>query len=130
MKIKKFVPLIVLVLVLILELLPYGAVLNFADPERAPWRETFSYFSLTPFGFANFGPFITAILTCVMLVLALVYLIKPIPKVLVTWKVVAVIAIAASIAPLIFGLSCYSVIGGLISVLLVAEYFTFRNLKQ
>ena len=49
---------------LILELLPYGAVLRFARPDGAePFRQTFSYFNLTPFGYANFGPFLTAVLT-------------------------------------------------------------------
>lgn len=56
---------------LILELLPNGVVLNFANPEGEPWRHTYSYFSLTPFGYANFGPFLTAILTCVLLALEL-----------------------------------------------------------
>ena len=36
MKTKKIVPMVILVFVLILEILPYGAVLNFANPEGEP----------------------------------------------------------------------------------------------
>ena len=54
--------------ILVLELLPNGVVLNFANPEGAPWRKTYSYFSLTPFGYANFGPFITSVLTCILII--------------------------------------------------------------
>lgn len=45
---------------LVLELLPWGAVLVFGRPAEdgtiGRFRETFSYFSLTPAGYANFFP--------------------------------------------------------------------------
>ena len=48
---KKRLPLLLFpVLALILEALPYGAVLQFARPAAAPLRELYSYFDLTPFG--------------------------------------------------------------------------------
>lgn len=123
MKIKKFISLIILVMILILELLPYGAICNFkAGPEKGLIRETYSYFDLTPFGYANFGPFLTAVLTCIMLVFAVLCLLKPLPKIRSIWKVLSVIAIVASLAPIMFGLHFYSVVGGAISILLVAEY--------
>ena len=64
----------ILIAILVLEVLPYGAVLHFANPEGEPFRETFSYFDLTPYGYANFGPFITAILMCVLLILSVIKL--------------------------------------------------------
>ena len=67
---KKRLPLLLFpVLALILEALPYGAVLQFARPAAAPLRELYSYFDLTPFGYANFAPLFTALGTCVLLVL-------------------------------------------------------------
>ena len=66
---KRFLYLIFPAVALILEILPFGAVCNFANPDGEPWRETFSYFSLTPFGYANAGPFITAVITCIVFVL-------------------------------------------------------------
>ena len=58
---KRLLYLFLPIVTLILEILPYGAVCNFANPEGKPWRMTFSYFDLTPFGYANFAPFLTAI---------------------------------------------------------------------
>ena len=107
----------ILIVILVLELLPYGAVLHFGNPEGEPLRETFSYFDLTPYGYANFGPFITAILTCVLLVISIINLLVDNDKIKSTIKIVSLIALVASLAPLI--VNCYSVIGGIISFLLL-----------
>ena len=56
--------------------LPMGAVCTFAISPTERVRETFSYFSLIPFGYANFAPLITAILTVVVLLLSLISLKK------------------------------------------------------
>lgn len=107
---------------LILELLPYGAVLNFANPEGEPWCRTYSYFSLTPFGYANFGPFITAIPTCVLLVLVAIYLFKPSKGLNTAIMNVAGFATVASLMPLMFGFDYITVIGVIITVLLAGTF--------
>ena len=107
----------ILIVILVLELLPYGAVLHFGNPEGEPLRETFSYFDMTPYGYANFGPFITAILTCVLLVISIIHLLVDNDKIKTTIKIVSLIALVASLAPLL--VDCYSVIGGAISFLLL-----------
>ena len=38
--------LVILIVILVLEILPYGAVLHFGNPEGEPFRETFSYFDV------------------------------------------------------------------------------------
>ena len=43
-----------------LEILPLGAVCIFAPSPTERVKETFSYFSPIPFGYANFAPLITA----------------------------------------------------------------------
>ena len=48
---------------LILEILPYGAVLVFAPGPGEQLYRTFSYFSLTPLGYANVFPMATGVLT-------------------------------------------------------------------
>ena len=108
----------ILILIVVSELLPYGAVLHFGNPEGEPLRETFSYFDLTPYGYANSGPFITAILTCVLLVLAFIGLLAHYGRIRVMISIVSVAALATSLAPIF--VSCYSVLGGVISVLLLA----------
>ena len=110
----------ILIVILVLELLPYGAVLHFGNPEGEPFRATFSYFDLIPYGYANFGPFITAILTCVLLVLSIINLLVETGKIKTIIKIVSLIAFVISLAPLL--VNCYSVLGGAISVLLLLVF--------
>ena len=122
MKIKKSLFVVLPLVALILELLPNGVVLNFANPEGEPWRRTYSYFSLTPFGYANFGPFITAILTCVLLVLVVIYLFKPRKELNTAILNVSGFATAASLMPLMFGFDYITVFGIIITILLAGTF--------
>lgn len=58
-------------LTIVLEALPLGAVCTFAPSPTERVRETFSYFSLIPFGYANFAPLITAIISLMPLMYGL-----------------------------------------------------------
>ena len=118
---KRWLYLILPLVTLVLEILPYGAVCNFANPEGEPWRKTFSYFDLTPFGYAHFAPFLTALATCVVLVLLLVYVFADKPSVIKAAKGVLGVAAVLSLCPLLFGISYFSVVGALISASLIAE---------
>ncbi len=122
MKIKKSLFVVLPLATLILELLPNGVVLNFANPEGEPWRRTYSYFSLTPFGYANVGPFITAILTCILLVLVAVYLFKPRNGLNTAILNVSGFATAAFLMPLMFGFDYITVIGVIITLLLAGTF--------
>ena len=122
MKIKKGLFVVLPLVALILELLPNGVVLNFANPEGEPWRRTYSYFSMMPFGYANFGPLITAILTCVLLVLMAIYLFKPRKGLNTAILNVSGFATAASLMPLMFGFDYITVIGVIITVLLAGIF--------
>ena len=106
---------------LVLEILPYGAVLNFANPEGDSWRKTFSYFDLTPFGYANFAPFLTAIITCAILVFLLVYLFTGKAKMIAIAKTLLCVGVVLSLCPLLFGIHYFSIIGALITASLAAE---------
>lgn len=117
----------VLIAILVLELLPYGAVLNFANAEGEALRSTYSYFDLTPYGYANFGPFITAILTCILLVTSFVNLLVDSRKLRASIRIVSVVALLISLAPLL--INCYSVWGGAISLLLLLV-FTISSEKE
>lgn len=119
---KKFPMLILPLAALILEILPYGAVCVFAVDEGERIRQTFSYFDLTPFGYANFGPFITAILTCVLIVLTVVYALKESKGLNTAIMNVSGIATAASLMPLLYGINFFSAIGAVVSVFLAATF--------
>ena len=118
---KKLVMLCTTLIALVLEILPYGAVCNFANPEGDPWRKTFSYFNLTPYGYANFAPFLTAITTCVILAFLLIYLFVGKTKPITVAKVLLCVGVILSLCPLLFGISYFSIVGALITASLIAE---------
>ena len=115
---KKIIVLCILLCTLVLEILPYGAVCNFGNPEGEPFRETFSYFSFTPYGYANFSPLITAVLTCVLLLVVLIAIVfkKELGK---KTSILAGIASILSLCPLLYGIAYYSIVGALISLTLI-----------
>lgn len=122
---KRLVYLIIPIITLILEILPYGAVCNFAfqnaDGSIGRKRELFSYFDLIPYGYANFAPFLTAILTCVILLLLIIFCITSNRHIFASVKIVVCICIVLSLCPLIFGINYFSVVGALITLSLIAE---------
>ena len=113
---------------LVLEILPYGAVCNFMNIEGEPWRITFSYFSLTPYGYANFGPFLTAVLTCILILALGIYTLKEFKKLRSFSKFVSCVATATSLWPLLLGISYFSVVGALISLCLITEILILKHL--
>jgi hypothetical protein len=125
---KKILMLCTAMVAFVLEIIPYGAVCNFANPEGKPWRRTYSYFDLTPFGYANFAPFIVAILTCALIIMIVVSIVikKPMKTPILA---VSVISTVLSFAPLLYGISYFSVVGAFISLaLLVTAIISFiRN---
>ena len=122
---KKMITLALLFSALVLEILPYGAVCNFGNPEGEPWRVTYSYFSMIPYGYGDFGPLITAILTCIMLIIIVISILikkdwsKPI-------TIISAIATLTSLAPLMFGISNFSIVGTMISACILATFVISR----
>lgn len=112
---KKFILLAAVITALVLEILPYGAVCNFANPEGVSFRRTYSYFDLTPFGYANFSPFTVAVLTVALLILTVISILtkKQLRTPLLT---VSALATLISPAPLLYGISFFSLVGALITV--------------
>ncbi len=116
---KKLIVLCILLCTLVLEILPYGAVCNFANPEGPPHRATYSYFSMIPYGYAHFSPLITALLTCVLLLIVIIAFIFK--KELGTkTAVLSGIASVISLCPMLYGIDDYSIVGALISLCLIA----------
>ncbi len=122
---KKMITLALLLSALILEILPYGAVCNFANPEGEPWRKTYSYFSMIPYGYGDFGPLITALLTCVLLVIIILSILlkKDWGK---SISIISAIATLTSLAPLMFGFSNFSLVGAMISACILATFVISR----
>ena len=119
---KRIALLVLPLTALILELLPSGVVLRFANPEGEPWVRTYCHFDLTPFGYANFGPLITAVLTCILLLLVVIYLIKPRKGLNTAIMNVSGFGALAAFAPVMFGLEYLTVIGIVVGLLLAATF--------
>lgn len=109
------------VITLILEILPYGAVCNFYTPDEGKIRRTFSYFSLTPYGYANFAPLLCALVTLPVIVTLLIFAFNADKRVIHVTKILLVLDVLLSLCPLIFGISMFSIVGALISLTLIAE---------
>lgn len=109
------------VLAIILESLPFGVVMYFLNMEGPDFRRTFSYFDLISVGYGHFGPILTAIFSCVLLALAILYTIflrKGIRKAIFAFSLLAVIA---SLTPLLSGLRSFSLINAVVTILLLLE---------
>ena len=128
---KRLLYVLLPIVTLILEILPYGAVCNFANPEGEPFRKTFSYFDLTPFGYANFAPLITAVITCIVFLLIVIFCITGNPKWACKARNILYVGAAFSLGPLVLGVRFFSIVGALITASLIAELlviqFTLRK---
>ena len=99
-----------------LEVFFRGAVLQFGMPDGESIRRVYSYFGLMPFGYANVGPFFTALLTVALLVLCLLRLrFAQLQRAI---GIVGAIAVCTSLTPLMFGVAYFSVVGAVITLLL------------
>ncbi|MEY8574529.1 hypothetical protein AALD01_08975 [Oscillospiraceae bacterium 21-37] len=120
---KRAVMVLFPLLALVLELLPCGVVLWFGNLQNGAVemeRETYSYFAPGPIGYANFGPFITAWATVLLLAVSCVYWFKGKGR----WAIAALSmgTAALSLLPLLmFGTEYFSAVGGLITLALAAQ---------
>lgn len=126
---KRLLYLILPIVALVLEILPYGAICNFANFEGEAFRRTYSYFSMIPFGYANFAPFLTGLITCVVVLLLLIYLFTAKSSIINATRIVLCVGVVISLCPLLFGISFFSIIGGLISLSLGIELFLLFAFK-
>ena len=118
---KRLFYLILPVLTLILEALPFGVVCVFAAGPDQVYRETFSYFDLLPFGYANFAPLITAVLTCAAFALLVFYCITGRYVASKAAKYLLCVCTAFSLGPLFLGIRFYSITAFLITLTLLGE---------
>ena len=116
---RKLIAICILLAAIVLEALPCGVVLRFANPEGEPWRHTYSYFSPTPYGYASIFPLITAILTCALLLLLIISIIlkKELRK---SALILSATASVTSLCPLLFMPDEFTAVGAGISLCLIA----------
>ena len=96
-----------------------GVEMHFMAPpdEDIPYYVTYApYFSLLPFGYANFGPLLTAILASVAFILSVIRLFVASRRLSAAILVITIIAMVISVMPLLL---VFTFIGGAITALLV-----------
>lgn len=119
------------VLTVILEILPYGAVCVFSDGVTE-YRETYSYFDLRPFGYANFSPLITAVLSCVILVLCIILCFRKSQKINKALATLSGLAAVISFVPFLMGLGFrfYGVCAAAITALLAVIFILALSVEK
>ena len=121
MKILGIARLVCCVAAVVIQILPLGAVLRFGitaqDGTVSFSFENYSYFDITPFGYAMFNYMICAVLTAIASLLSLLRTVtrsrRQTPV-----TVLSAIALAMSLVPYIFG--AYNIFTIIVSVLLAA----------
>ena len=121
MKLKRILAFLFATSALILECLPYGAVLKFAVDEGKTERKFFSFFDLTVYGNANFYPLLTGILTVLLLCLLTIGTVKKSEKIEKSAFLIAFSATAMSVLPILRGWESSSLVGGIITACLLAS---------
>lgn len=128
---RKIAMTILSVLTLIFEILPYGAVCVFSDGETE-YRRTFSYFSLVPYGYANFSPLITAVFSCVILVLCVILCFRKSQRLSKALATLSGLAAVISFMPFFigFGFRFYGVCAAAITALLAVIFILALSVKN
>lgn len=129
-KMKKIIAWILSVAVIVLEALPFGVTMRFASPNpNEVLVSTHSYFSLLPYGYGDFGPLLTAVLSVALLVALSVYCYKN--KGIIAIRIFAVLAVFTSVLPVIMlGFSQVNPVSACITGLLIAECVLFFKMED
>jgi hypothetical protein len=78
-------------------------------------------FDLTPFGNANFAPFLTALATCAMLLLLIGYALTNREGLRRKAAITSAVGAVLSLCPLLLGIAYYSLLGGAITLCLALQ---------
>ena len=121
---KRIIAIVLACILLLLEALPIGAALHIPNAEGH--TELFcSFFDLRPFADGNFAPFIVALLSVALLILCLIYCLKPKKQLKKTVFGVACAAMLLAFCPLLYCMQCYSFIDCLIVFILFIHTMMF-----
>lgn len=118
-KMARIITLAFLTGAVVLEFLPYGVVMTFADGPDKTFQITTAYFDLLPFGYGNFFPLITAVLTFTVAfgVLASILWKGRLPRLQNAVYLCCILTLGCSAVSLLFGMTF---VGTMISVSLLA----------
>ena len=132
MKKNFFILLALTFLTVIFEILPFGVRLYFAHPDGDPILETFSYWSITPYGYATFSQFPASILTIAIFILAAVGFFMEKRTLLLVYAIVSAVAALLSFVPYFDG--SFTWVSFFISILLCGAtaygFYSYKKYKE
>ncbi len=119
---KIFIILLILLFgaAILLMCLPRGVEMHFAaaPEEGIPYYITYApYFSLVPYGYGNFSPLLTSVMTVIAAMLSILAVLKNAKKLLHAVAVLLGITVMLSFVGFLF--DSYTIIGGLITATLI-----------
>lgn len=127
-----FKHLLLLIAALILEIIPYSAVCVYGNLTDTGLVERvtnyYSSFSLVPLGNANFAPFVTGILTCLLIVITGAGVLMQKKKIIDFSRIITGITAIISALPLF--ILMYSWASLLITTLLCAQYIILTKYSK
>ena len=121
---KKFIPIILACVLLLLQAFPISAVLLSEHDGQEVFRY-YSAFDLRPFMDGNFAPLIVAILSVALLSLCVCYLFRPSKKLKKAVFTVACVAMLLAFCPLFYSYQCYSIVDCAIAFILFVQTMIF-----
>ncbi len=127
---KKVLSVVLPVIIILIELLSNGVVLIFAPSPTERVQETYSFFSLTPLGYGNIFPVITAILSVSILILSILYFIiqkRDIAKII---YYISIVSFITSLLPMVQGFIYVTFNGVVVSLLIFIQIIWFRQLNN
>ncbi len=128
---RKLLLLILPVITVILEILPLGVKMCFMGPNpQENFTEYFSYFDTFPIGYAMLSPFLTAVLSCVILFLLIIFCFWNKSGLITVIKTLLYIASILSISSIIGGIKYFTIIGGLVTLSMIIELILLYVIKE
>jgi len=128
LKLKRLIVLLPQLLVIVLELLPTGVVLQYTpapNPNEFVNLTTF-YFDINQFNYNVFMPFLTGLITIAILTLTIIWLTTEKMKLLFVIRILCLIELITSIFVLLWGIRYVSVVGTIMNGLIIAKLVVFR----
>lgn len=129
---KRLLLLVFPAVALVLELLPKGVMMQFAvPPGEPPIIEYHPYFSLFPFGYGNFAPFPTALITLIVFITLAVYCKNGNYNLINLSRGFLCVGVLFSVIPFVlFGIKTLTLVGALITLSLAAGLFVLLFVKK
>ena len=128
---RKLLLLTLPVITILLETLPAGVKMCFMGPNQQEYfTEYYSYFDTFPIGYAMFSPILTAVISCLILALLIIYCFVSNSSLLKAIKVLLCVAIGLSLCHLIFGFKYLTLVGGLVTLSMIVELILLYLIKD